>query len=54
MAEKGCFSYLTYINDNSFIFLPSLYSVRVVREFLDVFLTNLLDMPLDRDIGFTI
>ena len=46
------FTYLAYIRD-AIIFSPSLLDfVCVVHEFMDVFPTNWLGMPLDCDINF--
>ncbi|XP_070004437.1 uncharacterized protein [Nicotiana sylvestris] len=46
MVEKGCDAYLAYVRDVS-IDTPTLYSVPIVRDFLDVFSANLPGMPLD-------
>lgn len=53
MVEKGCLSYLTYIWDTS-AKMPPLELVGVVWEFMDVFPTDLLGVPLDRDTNFGI
>lgn len=45
---------MAYIRDTSIISLPSLDSVHVVHEFMEVFLTDLPSMPSNRDIGFII
>ncbi|XP_070031159.1 uncharacterized protein [Nicotiana tomentosiformis] len=53
MVEKGCDAYLAYVRDVS-TDTPTVESVPVVRDFLDVFLANLPGMPPDRDINFGI
>ncbi|XP_070010715.1 uncharacterized protein [Nicotiana sylvestris] len=53
MVEKGCLSYLAFVRDVS-AEASTIDSVPVVRDFLDVFLTDLSGMPLDRDIDFGI
>ncbi|XP_070007501.1 uncharacterized protein [Nicotiana sylvestris] len=53
MVENGCLSYLAYICDSS-AEVPSMDSVPVVREFLEVFHANLSGMPPDRYIDFCI
>ncbi|XP_070005343.1 uncharacterized protein [Nicotiana sylvestris] len=53
MVEKGCFAYLTYVRDTT-IESPTIDSVLVVREFADVFPSDLPSMPLDHDIDFCI
>ncbi|WMV33585.1 hypothetical protein MTR67_026970 [Solanum verrucosum] len=53
MMEKECLSYLARIHDLTKD--PShLETMRVVREFMDVFPTNLPSVPQDRDIDFYI
>ncbi|KAF3665242.1 ATP-dependent (S)-NAD(P)H-hydrate dehydratase [Capsicum annuum] len=54
LVERGCLSYLAHICDTSVVLPPSLDSVRVVREFMDVFPTDLSGMPPNRDIDFSI
>ncbi|XP_070028675.1 uncharacterized protein [Nicotiana sylvestris] len=49
MVEKGCLTYLAYVR-NSSAEVPSMDSVPVFREFLEVFPANLSGMPPDRDI----
>lgn len=49
MIEKGCLTYLVFIRDSS-MEVPHMDSVTVVRGFLEVFPTDLLGMPPDRDI----
>ncbi|XP_070054061.1 uncharacterized protein [Nicotiana tomentosiformis] len=53
MVEKGCLSYLAYVRDTT-VETPVNDSVHMVREFADVFLSNLPGMPPDRDIDFCI
>ncbi|XP_070010032.1 uncharacterized protein [Nicotiana sylvestris] len=53
MVEKGCLAYLAYVRDTT-AESPMIDSVPVVREFVDVFPSNLPDMPSDRDIDFCI
>ena len=53
MVERGCLSYLAFIQDTS-VEPPSMDSVPVVHEFLDVFPSNLPGVPPDRDIDFAI
>ncbi|XP_070015170.1 uncharacterized protein [Nicotiana sylvestris] len=53
MVEKGCDAYLAYVRDVS-IDTPAVESVPVVRDFPNVFPTNLSGMALDRDIDFGI
>ncbi|XP_070054202.1 uncharacterized protein [Nicotiana tomentosiformis] len=53
MDEKGRDAYLAYVRDVS-ADTPTIESVPVVRNYLDVFLVALPGMPLDRDIDFGI
>ncbi|XP_070049357.1 uncharacterized protein [Nicotiana tomentosiformis] len=53
MGEKGCLAYLAYVRD-TIAETPAIDSVHIVREFSDVFPSNLLGMPPDRDIDFCI
>ncbi|XP_070025911.1 uncharacterized protein [Nicotiana sylvestris] len=53
MVEKGCLAYLAYVSDSS-AEVPSMDSILVVREFLEVFPADLPGMPPDRDIDFCI
>ncbi|WMV42151.1 hypothetical protein MTR67_035536 [Solanum verrucosum] len=53
LVDRGCFSYLDFIRDTS-VEPPSMDSVPVVQEFIDVFPTNLSSVPLDRNIDFAI
>ena len=53
MVSKGCLSFLAHLRyDTSQV--PSIESVSIVCEFLDVFPADLLGMPPDRDIDFCI
>ncbi|XP_069147076.1 uncharacterized protein [Solanum lycopersicum] len=52
-VSKGCLSFLAHIRDDT-TQVPSIESVSVVREFLDVFPADLPGMPPDRDIDFCI
>ncbi|XP_070010085.1 uncharacterized protein [Nicotiana sylvestris] len=53
MVGRGCLSYLAFARDVG-AETPSIDSVPVVREFPDVFPTDLPAMPPDRDIDFGI
>ncbi|XP_070041368.1 uncharacterized protein [Nicotiana tomentosiformis] len=53
MVEKGCLAYLAYVRDTT-AESPTIDSVPVVREFADVFSSDLPVMPPDRDIDFCI
>jgi len=53
MVEKGCLAYLAYVRDTT-AETPAIDSVPVVREFSDVFPSDLPGMPPDRDIDFCI
>ncbi|XP_070025556.1 uncharacterized protein [Nicotiana sylvestris] len=53
MVEKGCLAYLPYVRDTT-AESPTIDSVSVVREFTDVFPSDLSGMPLDCDIDFYI
>ncbi|XP_070014839.1 uncharacterized protein [Nicotiana sylvestris] len=53
MVEKGCDAYLAYVRDVC-IDAPTVESVPIVRDFLNVFPPDLPDMPPDRDIDFAI
>ncbi|XP_019255113.1 PREDICTED: uncharacterized protein LOC109233700, partial [Nicotiana attenuata] len=53
MVEKGCLAYLAYVRDSS-AEVPHIDSVPIVREFPDVFPSDLPGMPPDRDIDFCI
>ncbi|XP_070050613.1 uncharacterized protein [Nicotiana tomentosiformis] len=52
MVEKGCLAYLAYVRDTAET--PTIDSVPVVREFSDVFPSDLLSMPPDHNIDFSI
>ena len=53
MVSKVCSAFLAYLRDDTSQ-VPSIESVSVVREFLDVFPADLPGMPPDRDIDFCI
>ncbi|XP_070032325.1 uncharacterized protein [Nicotiana tomentosiformis] len=53
MVEKGCLAYIAYVRDTT-AESPTIDSVLVVREFANVFLSDLPGMPPDRDIDFYI
>ena len=53
MVSKGCLAFLAHLKDDT-TQVPSIESVSVVREFLDVFPADLPCMPPDRDIDFFI
>ncbi|XP_070030456.1 uncharacterized protein [Nicotiana sylvestris] len=53
MVEKGCLAYLAYVRDTTAKSL-TIDSVPVVREFSNVFSSDLPSMPPDRDIDFCI
>ena len=53
MVSKGCLAFLEHLKDDT-TQVPSIKSVSVVREFLDVFPADLPGMPPDRDIDFCI
>ena len=53
MVSKGCLAFLAHLRDNT-TQVPSIESVLIVREFLDVFPADLPGMPPDRDIDFCI
>ncbi|XP_070039094.1 uncharacterized protein [Nicotiana tomentosiformis] len=53
LVEKGCLVYLEYVR-NTIIESPAIDSVLVVREFADVFPSDLSGIPPDRDIDFYI
>ena len=53
MVSKGCLSFLAHLRDDTSQ-VPSIESVSIVREFLDVFPADLPGMPTDRDIDFCI
>ncbi|XP_070042698.1 uncharacterized protein [Nicotiana tomentosiformis] len=51
MVDKGCLAYLAFVRDVS-ADTPTVESVPIVRDFLDVFPADLQGMPPDRDIDF--
>ena len=53
LVERGYLSYLAFIQDTS-LEPPSMDSVPVFQEFLDVFPSDLPGVPSDRDIDFAI
>ncbi|XP_070049722.1 uncharacterized protein [Nicotiana tomentosiformis] len=53
IVEKGCLAYLAYVRDTT-AETPTIDLVPVVREFCDVFPSDLPSMPPDRDIDFCI
>ena len=53
MVSNGCLAFLTHLNDDTSQ-VPSIESVSIVREFLDVFPADHPGMPPDRDIDFCI
>ncbi|XP_070024805.1 uncharacterized protein [Nicotiana sylvestris] len=53
MVGKGCVLYLDFVRDVS-ADTPSIDSIPIVRDFIDVFPAYLLGMPLNRDIDFGI
>ena len=53
LMERECLSYLAFIRDTS-VEPPSMDSVPVVQEFLDVFPSDLPGLPPDRDIDLSI
>ena len=53
MVIKGCLAFLAHLTDDT-AQVPSIESVSIVREFLDMFLADLPGMPPDRDIDFYI
>ncbi|XP_070002772.1 uncharacterized protein [Nicotiana sylvestris] len=53
MVEKGCLAYLSYVRGTT-VESPTIDSMLVVREFADVFPSDLPDMPPDRGIDFCI
>ena len=53
MVSKGCLAFLVHLRDDT-TQVPSIESVLIVREFMDVFPADLPRMPPDRDIDFGI
>ena len=48
MVSKGCLAFLAHLKDDT-TQVPSIESVSIVREFMDVFPADLPSMPPDRD-----
>ena len=53
MIAKGCFYHVVRVRDENFE-TPTIESVSVVNEFLDVFLEDLSGIPPEREIEFGI
>ncbi|XP_070054243.1 uncharacterized protein [Nicotiana tomentosiformis] len=53
MVGNGCDAYLAFVRDVS-VDTPTVESVPIVRDYLDVFSADLSGMPPDRDIDFCI
>ena len=53
MVSKGCLAFLSHLRDDTSK-VPSIESILIVCEFVDVFPADLLGMPLNRDIHFCI
>ena len=53
LVGQGCLAYLAHIRDVG-IEAPSIGSIHVVSEFREVFTSDLLGMPPNRDIYFCI
>ena len=53
MVSKDCLVFLAHLRDDTSK-VPSIESVLIVREFLDVFPADLPSMPPDTDIDFCI
>ena len=53
IVRKGCLAFLAHLRDDT-TQVPSIESVSIVREILDVFPTDLPGMTSDRDIDFCI
>lgn len=53
MARKGCQAYLAHVIDSS-LEEPKLEDIPIVCEFPDVFTEELLGLPPDREIKFSI
>ena len=51
MVSKSCLAFLAHLIDDT-TQVPSIESVSIVREFLDVFPADLPGIPPDRDIVF--
>ena len=53
VVRKVCLAFLAHLRDDT-TQVPSIESVSIVREFLDVFPADLPGMPPDRDIEFAL
>ncbi len=53
MIRKGCEAFLAHVVDTKKT-SPSIQEIPTVCEFLDVFPEELLGLPLDREVEFTI
>ena len=53
LVQRGCLAYSAHIGETN-VEIPMLESIPVVSEFSEVFLTDLLGLPPDRDIDFCI
>ena len=53
MVSKGCLAFLAHLRDDTSK-VPSIESVSIVRQFLDVFPEDLPGTPPDKDIDFCI
>ena len=53
LVKKGCTTYLTVVKDLNQP-NPKIKDVPIVKEFLDVFLEELIELPPDREIELTI
>ncbi|XP_070040943.1 uncharacterized protein [Nicotiana tomentosiformis] len=53
IVDKGCLAYLAFVRDVS-VDTPTIESVPIVRDLLDVFLVDPSGMPSDRAIDFDI
>ncbi|XP_069145563.1 uncharacterized protein [Solanum lycopersicum] len=53
MVSNGCLAFMAHLRDDTFQ-VPFIESISIVREFLDVFPSDLPRMPPDRDIDFSI
>ena len=53
MVSKGCLAFLAHLRDDTSK-VPSIESISIVRQFLDVLPADLPGMPSDRDIDFCI
>ena len=53
MVRKGCEAYLAYVIEKERA-RPSVYDIRIVNEYPDVFLEEFPRLPPQREIGFAI